>query len=253
MARFMQILLLMVCLAPMVSCGQKDASDDATPRAAHASWNGQTYDVYTVHYPKDKVRLYWRNAQQQKLVSLRQLKNDRAQQHEELLFGTNAGMYMVDNTPLGLYVENGRQYRPLNQAKHKTGNFYIEPNGVFLLTKSEAAVVTTAAYKDHSKDVMYATQSGPMLVTGGTINPNFTKGSANVNIRSGVGIAYNGDVVFVISDGFVNFYDIATLFRDKLKCRDALFLDGAICQMFLPQLNRWDTGGNFGAMIGVVK
>lgn len=166
---------------------------------------------------------------------------------------TNAGMYTPENVPCGLYIENGRQVKSITLATNGTGNFFMQPNGVFLLTKSDAKVVSSQEFSDYNRQAIYATQSGPMLVHKGVVNNNFTDGSANINIRSGVGVNGQGRVVFAISQELVNFYDFASLFKDDLKCDNALFLDGAISRMYLPQLHINDTGGNFGAMIGVVK
>lgn len=198
--------------------------------------------------------MYWKNGKGDMLRSLTALKALTEQGGTKLVFATNAGIYMQDNSPLGLYVENGKQLRPLNLKKVPNGgNFYMQPNGVFLLTASEAQVVVSSAYAPYKGKAVFATQSGPMLVINGAINNTFTSGSANVNIRSGVGVMPDGKVVFAISDDFVNFYDFAIFFRDQLKCNNALYLDGAICRMYLPGLDRMELGGDFGAMIGIVK
>ena len=55
----------------------------------------------------------------------------------------------------------------------------------------------------------WATQSGPMLLINGAINPEFQENSANLKIRSGVGIIDDRNVVFVISNEPINFYDFA--------------------------------------------
>jgi len=39
--------------------------------------------------------------------------------------------------------------------------------------------------------------------------------------------------VFAVSEVPVNFHGFARLFRDKLGCRDALYLDGSISQVFV--------------------
>jgi uncharacterized protein YigE (DUF2233 family) len=90
-----------------------------------------------------------------------------------------------------------------------------------------------------------------MLVINGNLHPKFNKGSSNTNIRSGVGITATGQVIFAISDKPVNFYDFATLFRDGLHCANALYLDGAISQMYLPNSRRMDLGGDFGPIVSV--
>ena len=84
-----------------------------------------------------------------------------------------------------------------------------------------------------------------MLVIDGQIHPKFKAGFENLNIRSGVGVLGPNKVVFVISNSMVNFYDFAGLFRDHFKCANALYLDGAISEMYLPELGRLQDGGHF--------
>jgi uncharacterized protein YigE (DUF2233 family) len=47
------------------------------------------------------------------------------------VFATNGGMYQSDRSPLGLYVENGRELIRANTAVG-TGNFYIRPTEFFM-------------------------------------------------------------------------------------------------------------------------
>lgn len=146
----------------------------------------------------------------------------------------NGGMYMQDLRPLGLYVSGGKTYMKLKRDTTGHGNFYMQPNGVFMIdSKSKPAIVTTPQYKE-SSTTNIATQSGPMLVTKGIINSHFTKGSANLNIRNGVGINGKGNIVFVTSEEVVNFYEFAELYRDQLGCKNALYLDGAVSQYYAP-------------------
>jgi uncharacterized protein YigE (DUF2233 family) len=91
-----------------------------------------------------------------------------------------------------------------------------------------------------------------MLLINGEINPHFTKGSVNTNIRNGVGILPNHKVVFAISKELVNFYDFAEYFKN-LGCKNALFLDGGISAMYLPEKNWEQLTGDFGVMIGITK
>ncbi len=53
----------------------------------------------------------------------------------------------------------------------------------------------------------WATQSGPLLVHGGDIHPDFNANSTNKKIRSGVGVTKDGLVIFAISITPVTFYD----------------------------------------------
>jgi uncharacterized protein YigE (DUF2233 family) len=95
-----------------------------------------------------------------------------------------------------------------------------------------------------------------MLVIDGKINPIFIPGSTDRTRRSGVGICEGGVVRFAISDDSVNFHDFATLFRDELKCADALFLDGGGgAGIYVPALDRedWSGHGGFGPIVGLVE
>ena len=101
----------------------------------------------------------------------------------------------------------------------------------------------------------YATQSGPMLVIDGAIHPAFIVGSTDRKPRSGVGIASPTSVQFVISKSWVSFYDFASFFRDELRCRNALFLDGGIAAgIYSPELKRDDPPGHggYGPIVAVV-
>lgn len=122
--------------------------------------------------------------------------------------------------------------------------------GYFIRIKEGAHISTTSSFKN--KDISYATQSGPMLVIDGNIHPLFKQGSENVNLRSGVGIMPDGKVVFIISkSNQTNFYEFASIFKEKFGCKNALYLDGAISKMYLKGNRKEDVGGDFGVMIAV--
>ena len=133
---------------------------------------------------------------------------------KHLRFAMNGGMYMEDLSPLGLYVENSKQLRKLITKTDGYGNFYLQPNGVFGVdTKGMAFVVTTANYPQQ-KDVLYATQSGLMLVVDGVVNSAFKEGSVNVQIRNGVGILADGKALFAITKQPMNLFDFARFFQE---------------------------------------
>lgn len=218
--------------------------------------NDKQFDIYQVDYTGNNIQLCWKDDKGKKLISLTALKAyTEKKKNKRLAFATNAGIYLEDNSPQGLYVENGKELRPLDKKKKvSNANFYMQPNGVFLLTKNGAMVVPTDKYGVYKAQALYATQSGPMLVINGKVNATFRKGSPNNGyIRSGVGINNNGQVVFAISHGGCNFYDFATLFKDVLHCNNALYMDGAICRSYIPAIKRNQLGGNFGAMIAVTE
>ncbi|WP_181943294.1 phosphodiester glycosidase family protein, partial [Klebsiella pneumoniae] len=85
------------------------------------------------------------------------------------------------------------------------GNFFLQPNGVLAWNDKQAVILTTEQYKAKVFQPDYATQSGPMLVINGKINPLFLANSDSKKIRNGVGVK-NNKLYFVISKNRVNFY-----------------------------------------------
>ena len=51
----------------------------------------------------------------------------------------------------------------------------------------------------------------------------------------------------------MTFYELATLFRDKLGCPDALYLDGTVSSLYAPELRRNDFRTDLGPMIAVTR
>ncbi|HKH44717.1 MAG TPA: phosphodiester glycosidase family protein [Thermoanaerobaculia bacterium] len=161
-------------------------------------------------------------------------------------------MYHGDFSAVGLFVSDGRQAVPLNTADGR-GNFFLKPNGVFVVTESGARVLESSEYPELRERVVLATQSGPLLVLAGKIHPAFKPDSASRHIRNGVGVPSPDTALFVISEAPVSFYDFATLFRDKLHSPDALFLDGTISSLYAPALKRSDSRADLGPIIAVAE
>lgn len=171
----------------------------------------------------------------------------------QLVFAMNGGIFMTDQRPLGLYIENGKELRPLSQRTQGYGNFYMQPNGVFAITEVGPFVVSTKDYPRLAQDhrVSYATQSGPLVVIDGDINPEFDTNSPSRKVRNGVCVDRQAIVHFSISQSRVTFYEMASHFRDDLKCQNALYLDGSISAVYYPERGFDSLGGYFGPMIGV--
>ncbi len=192
--------------------------------------------------------MYYKDEQGNHLGSIAKLKSWLATKGQILVFAMNGGMYQEDLKPVGLYIENGKVLSPLNK-RDAGGNFYLKPNGVFFITRNNIAGISTTN-DFNTAQVLYATQSGPMLVINGNIHHSFAKGSANINIRNGVGILPDGKVVFALSKVPVNFYDFAEYFKE-LGCKNALYMDGFVSRMYAPQKQWTQTDGDFGVMIGI--
>lgn len=163
----------------------------------------------------------------------------------------NGGMFEPDHTPKGLYIENFKMLKPIDTLQG-FGNFYLQPNGIFYLTQNNQPEISETKKYKHNTSIKYATQSGPMLLMDGKINPIFQKDSKNLNIRNGVGILPNGNIVFVMSKKEINFYSLAQLF-EEMGCKNALYLDGYVSRTYLPEQNWIQTDGDFGVMIGVTE
>jgi uncharacterized protein YigE (DUF2233 family) len=204
---------------------------------------------YIIDPRQQQIQFYWRDERNERFGSIQRLKLWLAQRHTTLLFAMNGGMYAPGGAPQGLFIQHQHLVAPLDTATG-VGNFYLKPNGVFYLTTANMPVICPTTKFHLAKNVAYATQSGPLLLLGGQPHPAFTKGSANLAIRNGVGILPNHKVVFVISREQVNFYDFATYFQ-KLGCREALYLDGYVSRMYLPAKNWQQTDGDFGVILGV--
>ncbi len=206
----------------------------------------------TVDPQKEDLRLYWRDDHGSLLKDFTGLEKLTTAQGDKLLFAANAGMFEPDRRPVGLLVQNGNETSPLN-LNDAPGNFYMKPNGAFLINaKHEARVIESSEYPMLLTPTVWATQSGPLLVHGGSIHPDFIEGSKNLQIRSGVGVREDGSIVFALSREPVNFYDFAALFLYHLKCPNALFLDGHISAFYAPG-SKDPTPHIFGPMIGIVE
>ncbi|MFN8286598.1 MAG: phosphodiester glycosidase family protein [Chitinophagales bacterium] len=169
----------------------------------------------------------------------------------EMAFAMNGGMYMENHKPLGLFIEKGKSITPLNRKKGE-GNFYLQPNGVFYLTKNRVPVICPVSRFRNDSTIQYATQSGPMLVINSEINSVFKQGSANVYVRNGVGILPGKKLLFAISKEPVNFYDFALYFKNA-GCINALYLDGFVSRAYIPNQNWLQTDGDFGVIIAAYK
>jgi uncharacterized protein YigE (DUF2233 family) len=227
-----------------------------TPKAQaldsrEVAFAGQQYRVVHIDLKREQLALYWRNPQDgQPFGSIGNLQQWGEARGQRLLFAANAGIYDHKFAPLGLYVENGKTVVPLNLAHGNpaSGNFSLLPNGVFAIyADGHAAVRTSAAFKADDKAVRTATQSGPMLLIDGKLNEQFIDDSASLKWRSGVCAPSPHEVVFAVSEAPVNFHTFGRLFRDQLHCRDALYLDGSISQLYV------DGEGYAGAPAFMVK
>ncbi len=206
---------------------------------------------HKIDLTQQNLELFWKDEADQKFLNFQNLNAWLNKQGRELVFATNGGMYLKDRTPQGLFIQDGVIKKQLDTIQEGYGNFYLQPNGVFFINnKNEAQICTTTDFSN--REVKFATQSGPMLVIDGEIHHKFRNGSKNLNIRNGVGILPNDNLIFAMSKEEINFFDFATYFKN-LGCNNALYLDGFVSRTYLPSKNWVDTDGKFGVIIAETK
>ena len=206
---------------------------------------------YIVNPKKQNLEFFWKNEKGENFKNAENLISWLKSKNKKLLFSTNGGMYKKDNSPQGLFIEN-KIVKSEIDTSNGNGNFYLKPNGVFYLTTDKNPMICKTEDFVNNGKIKYATQSGPMLVIDGEIHTAFKKNSTNLNIRNGVGILPNNQIVFAISKKEINFYDFAEYFK-KLGCKNALYLDGFVSRTYLPEKNWRQIDGNFGVIIGVTE
>jgi uncharacterized protein YigE (DUF2233 family) len=222
------------------------------PKCAAIEHLSGRYTVCTFDPAKETIRLFGTQTLDVRGATYDQLNTYLLRNGQHMSFAMNGGMYHPDYGPVGLLVETGRETGALNR-QDAFGNFFMKPNGVFFIEDGKAGVMETEAYATAGLSPQEATQSGPMLVIDGKIHPRFLPDATSLQIRNGVGILPDGRVAFAISNDRVRFHDFATLFRDRLQCRNALFLDGSISSLYSPEIRRHDRRAVMGTIIAVVK
>jgi len=236
------------------SCSSKVAQNQASNiTTEQVIYRNQKFDIVTIDLQKTPIQFYWKNKEGKLIRSLKNLKKVVEQDGKQLHFAMNAGMYQRDRNPQGLYIEDGKIIKPLDTLQSGYGNFYLQPNGVFFIDDQTAGVLPSTVFSKQKATPKRATQSGPMLVINDKIHPIFTEGSSHLNIRNGVGMISEHEVVFAISHTEVNLFDFAMFFKEKLNCKNALYLDGFVSRAYIPSLQRLDLDGDFGVIIGVTN
>ena len=180
-------------------------------------FEGKRHTVCRVDLSREKLELFLNDENGVPFKRFAVLESWLAKRDRQLIFAMNAGMYHQDYSPVGMFVANGGQMTPVNLAGGE-GNFFLKPNGVFLVTASGGQVIESSQVARVREKVELATQSGPLLVLNGRLHPAFKVNSENRLFRNGVGVKTPKEIVFVNSEEPVNFHEFARLFRDRLGC-----------------------------------
>ena len=222
-----------------------------TVRVRRADHGGSAYTIVEVDLTQAALRLFWKKPGGERFARFAAVKAHLERNGERLLFATNAGIFDTNFAPCGLHVEDGRQRVPLN-LRSGSGNFFLKPNGVFLIDAGGARIIDAAKYDGTRGGVRVAVQSGPLLVLDGGIHPAFKAGSDSLRKRSGVGVVSAQRIAFALSDEPVNFHVFAALFLEDLHCRNALYLDGVISQFYVPSDEPKPHDGDYAGILAVI-
>jgi uncharacterized protein YigE (DUF2233 family) len=245
-------IVLLVATATTSLAGHANGALADTPPCRSMEYERNAYTICEVDLRKHTVRLYWKRSDGTPYAYLSALPRSLEGGVGRLLFATNAGMFDPALKPVGLYVEQGRELVHVNTLSGYA--FHMKPNGIFFVSGDKAAVAETGAFLKQRHRTDLATQSGPMLVMNGRVHPRFDRRSTSLKPRNGVGVRPDGKVLFAISQGEVSFDAFARLFRDALKCPNALFLDGgSASNLYAPTLNRLGNIVSLGPMLAVFE
>lgn len=214
--------------------------------------SGQHFGVAEVFLGKSTLRLFWNGPNGTRIGTFDRLNALVSRSGERLVFATNAGIFDSTFSPCGLHVQDGQELTPLN-LNSGLGNFYMKPNGVFLIDSHGAAIIESSAFQSVASKPRLATQSGPLLLSNGRVSPEFSTESNNRRIRSGVGVISADHVAFAISRDPVTFYEFAMFFKIALNCRDALYLDGEISRFYPDPINTSERQDDFVGMFAVTE
>src|SRR6185295_12982674 len=156
-----------------------------------------------------QLGLYYRDPRTRALLrSFDHLEKAVASSGKKLSFAMNAGMFHPDFKPVGLLVIGGKEISPINRSQG-SGNFFLQPNGVFLIDEGPR-VIATDEYRDLAPS--FATQSGPMLLHRGQVPAIAAFRSTSRHLRNGVCVPEGTIVAFVISEDEVTFREFADYF-----------------------------------------
>jgi uncharacterized protein YigE (DUF2233 family) len=244
----------------VAACGDQPSSapdQGAKPGAPEAAclprrFEGSTFTVCRFDPRRDQIRLVWKGRDGAALRGFEALERELGGESRQVRFAMNAGMFDEQGAPIGLYVERGKQLKPLN-LNPGPGNFHLKPNGVFVVERNgRVSVMSSAAFK-MVKHPLWATQSGPMLLIDGKLHPRFDQDGSSRLVRNGVGVENPHTAWFVISEEGVSFGRFARFFRDGLHCSDALFLDGSVSSLWDPAADRRDPSTHLGPLVVVLR
>ncbi len=250
--------VVLLTVLALLGCRSKPAQapapepDELGSACEAVEFEGTRFTVCTADPGRHEIRLVVNGRDGLPVREFDRLTDALGADASRLSFAMNGGMFEEDGAPVGLAVAGGENRHAINR-REGPGNFHLLPNGVFFGAREGGwRVLATDAYAAHPRSPDFATQSGPMLVIDGAPHPRFDPNGTSLYLRNGVGVDAAGRAHFAISDQPVSFGRFARLFRDRLRCDNALFLDGSVSRLWDAHGGRQDAGPRVGPLLAVL-
>ncbi|HEU0012525.1 MAG TPA: phosphodiester glycosidase family protein [Longimicrobium sp.] len=223
------------------------------PAVRVVAYGGAEYYVVHADLRRHRVRLHWKDRAGRPYGSPSALARALAAEGERVVAVTNGAIFSREMAPLGLHVERGAALVPLNRGAG-TGNFFRPaPNAVFaVLRDGTARIVRRDAAVPLAARMVEGAQSGPRLVERGRTRHRF--GDRRMH-RTGIGVCSPTDVYLVVTRTGASLNELARLYRERLGCADAMFLDGGGVRGLVAARDTLEENvhGAFVGMISVVE
>lgn len=138
---------------------------------------------------------------------------------------------------IGLLLNLGSQISPLDKAKSGYGNFYLQPNGVFMKRGDTVELLTTDDFSRTSSgtNIELAFQSGPMLIVDGGLNSVMNLASENHHRRTAIGLRdRNGskEIILLNSEDPVNLFNFSSTLHNRFGVYQALLIGSASTALY---------------------
>lgn len=173
-------------------------------------------------FAPEKIKIYWKDKNGAPYMTFDRLRKE----HPEVKFIMNTTIRSGINSPVGLYIENGKQISGPLLIQNSKVNVGIQPMGVFYIN-SKGAFIQELKSKSSYKNAIWAIQSGPILLMNGKINSRLPKGK--VIPRNGIGIKKDGQVYFACLK--MGYREFANHFI-KEGCTDAIYLEDGLPESY---------------------
>lgn len=148
-----------------------------------------------------------------------------AKNHQAIL-AVNGGFFSPQLQPLGLRINNSKVVSPFKP---------ISWWGVFYIAKGKPHIVAARNYR-YSKNISFAIQSGPRLISNGRLLPL----KPGVAQRSAIGILPSNQVIILVTQNMrVTTTQLAQFMKNNLGCISAINLDGGSSTQLFAKVNNF--------------